>query len=100
MLQYFNQLYFVLRVIVEPISQQPLLILAQEMGMLWLHVQSFLLRNGDERFMERYTPTMKDLASRDALRFMTMEICEGCDVAMFNNQLQLNYQRLLFIFPC
>ncbi|KAF5760487.1 hypothetical protein HanXRQr2_Chr16g0754061 [Helianthus annuus] len=50
--------------------------------------------------MECYTPTMKDLASRDASRFMTMEICEGCDVAMFNNQLQLNYQRLLFICPC
>uniref|UniRef100_A0A251S183 Uncharacterized protein n=2 Tax=Helianthus annuus TaxID=4232 RepID=A0A251S183_HELAN len=59
-----------------------------------------ILRNEEERFMECYTPTMKDLASRDASRFMTMEICEGCDVAMFNNQLQLNYQRLLFICPC
>lgn len=38
-----------------------------------------MLRNGNgERFMERYAPTAKDLASRDVVsRAMTMEIREG-----------------------
>jgi succinate dehydrogenase (ubiquinone) flavoprotein subunit len=38
-----------------------------------------VLRNANgERFMERYAPTAKDLASRDVVsRSMTMEILEG-----------------------
>lgn len=38
-----------------------------------------ILRNAlGERFMERYAPTAKDLASRDVVsRSMTMEIIEG-----------------------
>lgn len=38
-----------------------------------------ILRNANgERFMERYAPTAKDLASRDVVsRSMTMEILEG-----------------------
>ncbi|MFS7936926.1 putative succinate dehydrogenase (quinone) [Helianthus anomalus] len=36
------------------------------------------LRNEDERFMERYTPTMKDLASNDVSRFPIMEYRTMC----------------------
>jgi len=55
-----------------------------------------ILRNGlGERFMERYAPSAKDLASRDVVsRAMTMEIIEGRGVGPNKDHIHLHLDHL------
>jgi len=55
-----------------------------------------ILRNKHgERFMERYAPTAKDLASRDVVsRSMTMEILEGRGVGEDGDHIYLHLNHL------
>jgi len=55
-----------------------------------------ILRNaGGERFMERYAPNAKDLASRDVVsRAMTIEIREGRGVGPLKDHLHLHLEHL------
>ena len=54
----------------------------------------YLINNDEERFMERYAPNAKDLASRDVVsRALTMEIKEGrgCGINADHLLLKLNH---------